>query len=201
MRNNATFLALTQLSVTSFATHKKIGTFCCWFPGGWVCVCSKALWVSPMNSLVRLGVSPALQASQGFIARGFEALISLTGTLGCVVCLASHLFLLSYPHVNVGPPTPPAAILLARSVASPPQLPISAPPTSLVFFNSLVVRLPHSSIFWQFWMFLFLNLLLAFFWLWEEAKHIYLCLHLGWSSKTQDILEQLCSSSGKPRAF
>ena len=28
--------------------------------------------------------------------------------------------------------------------------------------------------------FLFLNLFLSFFWLCEEAKHIYLCLHLGW---------------------
>ena len=38
-----------------------------------------------------------------------------------------------------------------------PQLPVSAPPTSLdecFFFNSLVVGLPHSSIFWQFWLFL-----------------------------------------------
>ena len=40
------------------------------------------------------------------------------------------------------------------------SLPISAPPTSLeegFFFNSLVVRFPLSSIFWQFWLFLFLN--------------------------------------------
>ena len=36
-------------------------------------------------------------------------------------------------------------------------IPISAPPTSLggcFFFNSLVFRLPNSSIFWQFWLFL-----------------------------------------------
>ena len=30
--------------------------------------------------------------------------------------------------------------------------------------------------------FLFLNLLLSFFWLCEEVKCIYLCLHLGWKS-------------------
>ena len=36
------------------------------------------------------------------------------------------------------------------------QLPASTPPTDLdgcFFFNSLVVRLPYSSIFWQFWLF------------------------------------------------
>ena len=40
-------------------------------------------------------------------------------------------------------------------MSSPPWLPISAPPSSLnecFFFNSLVVRLPYSLIFWQFWM-------------------------------------------------
>ena len=40
--------------------------------------------------------------------------------------------------------------------SSPPQLPVSAPPTSLVecfFFNSLIVRVPYSLIFWQFWLF------------------------------------------------
>ena len=62
-----------------------------------------------------------------------------------------------------------------------PQLPISAPTTSLdecFFFNSLVVRLSYSSIFWLSVYFLFLNFLLSF-WLCEEAKCIYLCLHLG----------------------
>ena len=40
-----------------------------------------------------------------------------------------------------------------------PWLPISALPTSLneCFFNSLVVRLPYSSIFWQFWLFFVLK--------------------------------------------
>ena len=40
--------------------------------------------------------------------------------------------------------------------SSPPQLPISAPPTGLdecFFLNSLVVGLRYSSIFWQFWLF------------------------------------------------
>ena len=76
--------------------------------------------------------------------------------------------------------------------SSPPQLPYSPPPTSLeecFFFNSLVVGLPYSSIFWQFCLLLFFNLLLSFFWLWEEAKCIYLCLHLG--QKLRAIFKKL----------
>ena len=66
--------------------------------------------------------------------------------------------------------------------SSPPLLPVTAPPTGLdecFFFISLVVRLPCSSIFCQFWLFFVLKLLLFFFWLCEEAQFVYLCLHLG----------------------
>ena len=38
--------------------------------------------------------------------------------------------------------------------------------------------------------FLFLNLLLSLFWLCEEAKYIYLCLHLGQKSATCHILRR-----------
>ena len=40
--------------------------------------------------------------------------------------------------------------------SSPPWLPVSTPPTGLdeyFFFNSLIIGLPYSLIFWQFWMF------------------------------------------------
>ena len=66
--------------------------------------------------------------------------------------------------------------------SSPPRLPVSAPLTSLdecFFFISLVVGLPYSSIFCQFWLFFVFKLLLSFFWLCEEAQCVYLCLHLG----------------------
>ena len=61
---------------------------------------------------------------------------------------------------------------------------LSATPTSLdecFFFKSLVVGLPCSSIFWQFWLFFFfiLSWFLSFFWLYKEAEHIYLHLNLG----------------------
>ena len=50
--------------------------------------------------------------------------------------------------------SPPAVMLL------PSRLPFSNPPTSLhecFFFNSLFLRLPYSSIFWQFWLFFYLK--------------------------------------------
>ena len=50
------------------------------------------------------------------------------------------------------------------------------------FFSSLVAELPYS-FSGSSGYFLFLSLLLSFFWLWEEAKFIYLCLHLGQKSQ------------------
>ena len=72
--------------------------------------------------------------------------------LGFAVCLNPQLFFLVYPHANVVPLGPPAATLL-RVLSS--WLPVSAPPTGLdecFFFNSLVVGLPYSLIFCQFWL-------------------------------------------------
>ena len=104
--------------------------------------------------------------------------------------LTPYLFLPVYLHVNVGlpslqataSPSPPAAALL--QVLST-WLPISTPLAGLdecFFFNSLVVGLPYTSIFCQFWLFLFVNLLLSLFWLYEVAQCVYLCLHLGGKS-------------------
>ena len=72
--------------------------------------------------------------------------------------------------------SPPAATLLQVLSAQ-----VCAPPTGLdecFFFISLVVGLPYSSIFCQFWLFFVFKLLLSFFWLCEEAQYVYLCLHL-----------------------
>ena len=57
---------LCQTSLTPSATHNQIGPFWCCFPSRWVCVCSRPLWVSPRNSPVRLGVSPAAASPTGF---------------------------------------------------------------------------------------------------------------------------------------
>ena len=175
------------LSVTSPTVHKQSGPFWCWFPGGWFCVCSRTLWVSPTNSSVRLGVSPTAGNPHRFYHQRFWGFISLCWIPG----------LRGLSRFPVPAPlsarkcgtvrsasrclTPLALQLLPCCASSPPWLPVSTPPTSLnecFFFNSLVVWHPYRSVFWQFWLFLFLNLLLSF-WLCEEAQRIYLRLHLG----------------------
>ena len=91
---------------------------------------------------------PPPQSPQVLSVRGFEALFPHAGTLDCVVYLAPQLFLPVYLHSNVGLPCPPAATL--PWVLST-RLPVSIAPTDLdecFFFNSFVVRLPYSSIFY-----------------------------------------------------
>ena len=132
-----------------------------------------------------------------------------------MVCFASPLFLPVYLCVNVGPQGLPATTLWGlpaaacpalfhsppprwvppRHKSSPPQLPVSTPPTGLdeiFFFISLVIRLPYSSIFCQFWLFFVFKLLLSFFWLCKKALCVYLRLHLG---QTLHILSILHSDS------
>ena len=103
------------------------------------------------------------QPPQNFSVRGFEVLFPSVGTLHCVVCLASHLCLPVYLHATVGLhgvpavglPVPVLQLLLCHE-SSPPQLPISDPlicPDECFLFNSLVVGLPYSLIFWQFGLF------------------------------------------------
>ena len=134
-RDNEDCSALSQLSVTSPTTHKQIGPFWCWFPGGWACVHSMTLWVSPMNSPLSLWVSlTAATPLQVFIARGFEALFPCAGTLGCMVRLTPQLFLPIYQDANVGPPSLPDS---ACYVSSLPWLPISIPPPVWMNVSSL----------------------------------------------------------------
>ena len=111
---------------------------------------------------MRLGVSPSgASTPTGVFNQSFEALFPLSGTLSCTVCLAFQWFLLVYPLSNVGPPSPQSAASLSPPAAASPQvlsawLPVSAPLTRLgecFLFNSLVVGLPYSSIFCQFWLF------------------------------------------------
>ena len=108
--------------------------------GRWFWVRSRALWVSPTNSPVRLGGSPATSSPQVFSVRGFEGFFPHTGTLGCRVCLAPQLFLLVYLLANVGPPTPPAAASPSLVLQPPPCWESSPPccsslPLLLVWMN------------------------------------------------------------------
>ena len=116
-----------------------------------------------------------------FSVRGFEALFPHAGTLGCKVCLAPQLFLLVYPHANVGPPGLPAALPWSSPPSCPslPLLPVWMNVSSLTswLLDFHTVRFSGCS-----GCFLFFNLLLSFFWLCEEVQCIYLCLHLVWKS-------------------
>ena len=85
--NSAACSTLCWFSVTPPATHKQTGPFWCCFPGGWVWVHSRTLWVSPMNSPMRLGVSPAVSTPTGVFNQRFEALFPHAGALSCAVWL------------------------------------------------------------------------------------------------------------------
>ena len=116
-----------------------------------------------MNSPVRLGVSPTTSTSIVFFSvRGFEALFPHIGTwlvqsvsllscssqFICTKCGTAH----SASHCLACPGLPALALLQVLST----WLPVSAPPAGLdecFFFNSSVVGLLYSLIFWQFWLF------------------------------------------------
>ena len=102
--SNGTRSTLHQILATPSTTHNQIGPLWCWFPSGWACACSRPLWVSPMTSPVRLGVSPAAAPSPlGVFTQRCEALFCRTGALGPAVCFTPPPFLPVYLCVNVGP--------------------------------------------------------------------------------------------------
>ena len=126
-----------------------------------MCVRSRTPWVSPAKFSYEAGSFSHRLNPTGVFSQRFEASFPCAGALGCVVCLTSQLFLLVYLPMNVGPPALPATILSYSPAATLPQilsaqLPISTPSTSTngcFYFNSLIVRLPYSLIFRQFWLF------------------------------------------------
>ena len=137
----------------------------------------------PTDSSVRLGVSPTTTTPTDFYSKRFWGF--------------------SFPHWNpelyglshslVVPPglfpsecgtsrsascchTCPVCQPLPCHASSPPWLPISAPPTSLdqcFFFNSLVVGLQYSLIFWQFWLFFIFKFIVILVLVeWESETHL-----------------------------
>ena len=196
---NGACSTLCWTSVTPSATHNQIGPLWYWFPGGWACAHSRTLWISPTTPPVGLGVSPSTASTPtGVFNQRFKALFPHTEALGCTVFLAPPPFLLVYLCVNVGPQDPPATTLWGLLAAAWPT-PFHNPPSHWVpqlqpcrksslpgclgldecfFFISLVVGLPYSLIFCQFWLVFVFKLFLSF-WLCEEAQCVYLCLHLG----------------------
>ena len=150
--NSDAWWALTWLSVTSPAIHKQVWPFWCWFPGGWVYVRSRILWVSPMNSPVRLGASLTATAPTDFYSQRFWGFISL--------CWNPRLCGLSR-----SPVVPPrlsehkrgTARSTSRHLATSPLCPgCPSPPLLLVWMNvSLTPQLSdfHQLIFWRLWLF------------------------------------------------
>ena len=123
---------------------------------------SRTLWDSPTNSPVRLGVSPTAEMPTGSYSQRVWGFISPCWNPGLHGLSRSPVVPPSCSlHANVGPPGPPATTSPTQSSsrslpchASPPQLLFFNPPTILnecFLFNSLVVGLPYSLIFWQFW--------------------------------------------------
>ena len=119
---------------------------------------------------MRLGVYPAAAPTpMGVFTQRFEALFPHAGALSCAVC---HPVCHPVHHLL---PCRPAAALPARlhnplsrwvcqlppcPESSMPWLSVSTPTTGLdecFFFICLVVGLPYSRIFCQFWLFFVLN--------------------------------------------
>ena len=115
-----------------------------------------------MNSPVRLGVSPAASTSTGIFSQRFCSFISphwnsrlhglscspvVPPSLSAYICGTA-----CSASCCLACPSPPA---IALQLVLSAQLPISTPLTGLdecFFFDSLVVGLPYSSIFCQFWL-------------------------------------------------
>ena len=125
-REQCHLLGSHSLSVTSLSFPTRgLCPFRCWFPGVWVCVCSRTPWALLQTLLWDWEFLTPPQPPQLFIARGFESLVSCTETLGFVVCLSLYLFFSASPCANVGPPTPsPCHTSSAPSCLSPPHLPL-----------------------------------------------------------------------------
>ena len=149
-RSIGTCCTLCGVSVTPSATHNQCGPLQCWFPSGWACARSRPLWVSPTNSPVRLGISPAATSTPtGVFNQRLEALFPLTGALGCAVCFTSLPFLLVYLWASMGPLGLLAVVLPVPFSHNPPHL-WSHRTTA----SPLHPGCPSPPLYWSGWMFL-----------------------------------------------
>ena len=87
--SNGACCTLHRTPIFHSATHNQTRPLWCCFLSGWACARPRPLWVSPMTSPVRLGVSPAAAPTPtGVFNQRFEALFPRAGALGCTVCFA-----------------------------------------------------------------------------------------------------------------
>ena len=178
--NNAACSALDPLSDTS---PKRLAPFqvlpWCRILDGWAGVRSRTLWALLLQwTLLRdWQFLPLPQLHRILQPEVLRLYFPAVGTLGCTVCLVPPLFLLVFicmqmwdRPVHQPPPHRPGC-------PSPPLLPVWMSVSSFTPWlrDFPTVRFPGSS-----GCVLFLNWLLSFFWLCEEAKRfIYLHLHFG----------------------
>ena len=140
--SNGARSTLCWISVTPSATHNQTGPLWCWFPSGWACARPRPLYVSPMTSPVRLGVSPAAAPTPtGVFNQRFEALFPRAGALGCSVCFtpcrwSRFIYARMWGH-GVLPAALPALFSTTLSPALSVYLCANVGPQGL-----LVVRLP-----------------------------------------------------------
>ena len=180
--SNGARSTLHRTPIFHSATHNQTGPLWCWFPSGWACARSRPLWVSPVTSPVRLGVSPAATPTPtGIFNPRFEALFPRAGDLGYVVCFAPHRWsglsvcecgaVGSASGQTACPVSPTLCWSRSQQGHARPLRPGARlhPPyqSGCVFlFYLLGVGLPCCLIFCQFW-------------LREEVQCVYLRRHLG----------------------
>ena len=133
---------------------------------------------------MRLGASLKPQNPQVYSVRGFEAFLPwLEPWVACLSC--SPIVPPSLSACKCGT-TLSTSCHLASSPFCPAAHLLSSYRSGCFFFNSLVVRLPYSSIFCQFWLFFvfkFVVILLLVVW----VGTVYLHLHLGQKSQLQSF--------------
>ena len=123
-RSNGACSTLCWFSIAPSTTHNQIGPFWCCFPSVWVCVRSRPLWISPMNSPVRLEFLPLLpQPPQVFSLRGLrlyfpklELWVARSVTRSTSCCLAGQLQL-CLPHSTICHLAGSSSFCLAQSAS------------------------------------------------------------------------------------
>ena len=174
------------------------------FPGGWVCVRSRTPWASTVGSPVRLGVSPTFPIptefySQRFWVFSFPCWNHRIRGVSCSLVVPPGLF--ACEHGTPRSARPCLACEVCYLATHPLCSGCLSPSIQLIWMNvsSLTSWLSEFLVVWfsgSSGCFLFLNWLLSFFWLCEEAKHFYLCFHLDWNCSTSKFYTcQLVHSS------
>ena len=179
--NSATCSALGWFSVTSPATHKQIVPFWCWFPGGWFCIHSRTLWVSPKIFCEAGSFSCHINPQMFFQSEELRLyFLTLEPRVPWFVSLLScssqfiHMQMWDACSTSccLAHPGPLATTLLW---VLPALLPISVLPTCLdecFFLNCLVIRLSYSLIFCQFWLFFVFKFVFPIFIVWRGTLYL-----------------------------